>query len=283
MEALQGRREEWTTRCPHCGRELLTFRGLIASAATASGGGISDLPMECSCEAARAERLATAGEAERAEEEARRAELERRRERRFVSSGMPGAWRDMSLLHWDTNGESRAAAYAAAERFIREAAHPGGRARSLFISGGVGTGKTFFAACIARDLHRQLVWVQWASVGMILGALRDCYGRGESAEAALSKYKRTAVLVLDDLGKERPTEWAVEQLYALINHRYEHDLPTIITTTYGGERLTKRLTPPAAAGDWADDTTARAIVDRLREVCVPVTLTGESRRQRAQV
>lgn len=277
MKKMAGKPEEWVENCRRCGGKLLTFKGIVAQAMFDGIGNnpLAGLCVECSCAGAIAERELNRSEEDEAAEENRRLELERRRERRFRSSGMAEAWRGRSLTQWETEGESQRAALAAAERFLREAMRPGGKPRSLFIAGGVGTGKTMLASCLTRDLHRQLVWVTWANMGQVLDELRESYGRRESAGAALAKYKRSAALVLDDLGKERPTEWATEQIFALINFRYEHDLPTIVTTNYGGERLVKRLTPPAVDG-WADDTTAQAIVDRLREMCELVKLTGES-------
>lgn len=278
LPELAGMTEEWVTACPHCGGRLLSFKGIVAQALFdgAAANPLEGLCAECCCPGAQAEREANRTEQERQAAEARRVELERRRARRFNSSGMPEAWARRSLAQWQTPGESQRAALAAAERYLREAIRPGGMPRSLYIAGGVGTGKTMLASCLARDLHRQLQWVVWANVGAILAELRACYGRGGgSADDVLNRYKRSAGLVLDDLGKERPTEWATEQLFSLLNHRYNNNLPTIVTTNYGGDRLVQRLTPPAVEG-WADDTTARAIVDRLREMCEVVTLVGES-------
>ena len=84
--------------------------------------------------------------------------------------------------------------------------------------------------------------------------------------------------MLDDLGKESPTEWAVEQLFSIINGRYDEGKPLIVTTNYGSEDLVKRLTPRPDANGYADDTTARAIVDRLRGVAKCVKLQGKSKR-----
>ena len=49
------------------------------------------------------------------------------------------------------------------------------------------------------------------------------------------------MLIIDDLGKERPSEWTLEKLFTIINNRYENNLPVIITTNYNRDKLRERL------------------------------------------
>lgn len=51
---------------------------------------------------------------------------------------------------------------------------------------------------------------------------------------------RAGLVVLDDFGREKPTEWATERLYVLINHRYNHRLPTIVTSNFTPQQLADR-------------------------------------------
>jgi hypothetical protein len=71
---------------------------------------------------------------------------------------------------------------------------------------------------------------------------------------------------------------AAEQLFALFNHRYDYNRPTIVTTNYSGADLVKRLTPRPDMQGYADDTTAQAIVDRLRGTAMAIILDGASKR-----
>ena len=89
-------------------------------------------------------------------------------------------------------------------------------------------------------------------------------------------YKTVPLLVIDDIGKEPPTEWAISTVYNIINGRYEAYLPTVVTTNYDTDTLIVRMT----AKDTRDDTTARATIDRLMEMCRGIALTGESWRGR---
>jgi DNA replication protein DnaC len=77
------------------------------------------------------------------------------------------------------------------------------------------------------------------------------------------------LVVLDDLGAERVTDWVQEQLYKLINERYERMLPTVVTSNCSLQELEYRLGGP--------------VVDRLAEMCDVVPVTGRSwRRRRGQ-
>ena len=84
------------------------------------------------------------------------------------------------------------------------------------------------------------------------------------------------LLVIDDIGKEPPTEWAISTIYNIINGRYEAYLPTMVTTNYDTEALIERMTPRETQGDM----TAWATIDRLMEMCRAITLTGQSWRSR---
>ena len=88
----------------------------------------------------------------------------------------------------------------------------------------------------------------------------------------LDAYTAASLLIIDDLGKEQATEWAIAKIYAIINARYEALMPTIITTNYSEADLIKRLTPK----ETGDPTTADATIDRLREMCGVIVTTGES-------
>lgn len=88
----------------------------------------------------------------------------------------------------------------------------------------------------------------------------------------LPAYQSVHVLVLDDLGKESPTDFALERMFALVDERYNRLLPTVVTTQYRRSMLTDRL---ARRGD---EETAKAIISRLRQGCMTVELKGGDRR-----
>lgn len=150
----------------------------------------------------------------------------------------------------------------------------------LFITGPKGTGKTHLAAAIANQLMQEGTGVICMTMIDLLDRIKQTYEKqtqwGSSEGNVLNTYKEVQLLIIDDMGKEPPTEWAVSKIYAIINARYEAYLPTIITTNYSDRELVRRLTPK----DTGDSTTADATIDRLREMCSAIVTTGDSWRSR---
>lgn len=150
----------------------------------------------------------------------------------------------------------------------------------LFITGPKGTGKTHMAAAIANQLMQEGTGVICMTMIDLLDRIKQTFAQRRQWEASegdvLNTYKEVPLLIIDDMGKEPPTEWAVSKIYAIINARYEAYLPTIVTTNYSDSELVKRLTPK----DTGDYTTADATIDRLREMCVAIVTTGDSWRSR---
>lgn len=145
----------------------------------------------------------------------------------------------------------------------------------LFICGDPGTGKTHLAAAIANQLLYKGRAVVCMTMIDLLKRIRRTFSPGGGEESAvLDIYKTVQLLIIDDMGKEPPTEWTVSTIYDIINGRYEAYLPTIVTTNYGTDAFIARMTPR----ETRDDTTARATIDRLREMCKGIAMTGESRR-----
>lgn len=147
----------------------------------------------------------------------------------------------------------------------------------LLILGTPGTGKTHIAAAICNQLIENETAVICMTMIDLLQKIKNTFSGGSvSEENVLGVYKRVPLLVIDDIGKEPPTEWAISTIYNIINGRYESYMPTIITSNYDINSLIKRLTPR----DSFDNMTAIATIDRLKEMCKAVTLVGESWRGR---
>lgn len=102
----------------------------------------------------------------------------------------------------------------------------------LLFQGNFGSGKTHLAAAIANHRLAQGDRVLFVTVPDLLDHLRASFGpTSESPYDELFEQVRTApLLIMDDLGAESATAWAEEKLYQLVNHRYLHQLPTVITT-----------------------------------------------------
>ena len=82
------------------------------------------------------------------------------------------------------------------------------------------------------------------------------------------------LLVLDDLGTENPTEWAVERLYSIINQRYNAEKPLIVTSNFRLKEVADRLNNPKNKREGYPSVTGDRIVSRLAQMCERIELTG---------
>lgn len=135
----------------------------------------------------------------------------------------------------------------------------------LLLWGDVGTGKTFVAGCIANYLLQSRVPVMMTSLIKIINDLQG-FNIADKNEYMnnLNKFK---LLILDDLGAERQSEYALEQIFNVIDNRYKNGQPVIITTNL---TLTELKNP--------QDTKYKRIYDRILEMCVPLKFSGTSKR-----
>lgn len=140
--------------------------------------------------------------------------------------------------------------------------------QGLLLWGSVGTGKTFLAMCIANALVEKEIPVQCTSLAAVVKMAQDF----DNADHHLYKLLRNAVIILDDLGTERGTSFAQEQIYNFIDACNTFNVPLIITTNLQPSELKE------AASDTADLTYAR-IYSRILEKCYPVKVNQVQRRQ----
>ncbi|WP_329612556.1 ATP-binding protein [Streptomyces brevispora] len=165
-----------------------------------------------------------------------------------LSAGMPPRYRAATADH----PQVLAWAWEVVEAAV--APSPGARRQvttgpSLLMAGVVGAGKTHQAYGAVRELVKSGVGVRWRAT-----TAADLYAelrprQGVDSERELAAISRCPLLILDDLGAARATEWTEEITYRLINRRYNHMLPTLITTnlrisdlrTYLGDRIASRL------------------------------------------
>ena len=121
------------------------------------------------------------------------------------------------------------------------------------------------AGCIANALMEQEVAVCMTNFARIMNELNNAFsGRNEVVDR-LCGYP---LLVIDDFGMERGTEYALEQIYNIIDSRYRSRKPLIVTTNL---TLTELKNP--------QDTAHARIYDRLLELCTPIACTGPSMRK----
>lgn len=137
--------------------------------------------------------------------------------------------------------------------------------QGLLFYGGVGTGKTFAAACIANYLLEKKVPVVITSFIKLLASM---YGLKEEDNVLISRLNTAKLLIIDDLGAERGTDFALEKVYNIIDSRYRAKLPIILTTNLSMAEM-KETT----------DIRSTRIYDRIFELCYPMQFTGRSWRK----
>ena len=136
----------------------------------------------------------------------------------------------------------------------------------LLLFGDVETGKSFFAGCIANALLDRDVPVLMTNFPTILNRLTGMFSEDRAAFiASLDEYD---LLIIDDLGVERSTDYAMEQMFFVIDSRYRSRRPMIITTNL---KLSELKNPP--------DLTHARIYDRILERCAPILFGGKNFRE----
>ncbi len=131
--------------------------------------------------------------------------------------------------------------------------------------GSVGRGKSFYASCIANALLDKMVPVAATDFPRLLNLLQNARERQQLIDR-LRLYK---LLVIDDLGVERDSSYASEQVYGIINSRSRSELPVIVTTNLTLEDL-----------EHPGSMQYARIYDRVLEMCpVRIKMAGESRRK----
>ncbi|MCW3066855.1 MAG: family ATPase [Solirubrobacterales bacterium] len=141
----------------------------------------------------------------------------------------------------------------------------GGRGLSLF--GTVGTGKTTLAMIVAQAALDARRSVAIYSLPRLLAEIRTTYEEGSehSHVDLLDRLSAVDLLHVDDVGAERTSPWVLEQLYALVNARYEAERSMVITTNIlDPDKLREQIGPRT--------------VSRLSEMCEPIPLTGTDHR-----
>lgn len=137
--------------------------------------------------------------------------------------------------------------------------------QGLLLWGDVGTGKTFAAACIANYLLERRTPVVMTSFVKLLASMQ---GFREDEDKLITQLNRAKLLIIDDLGAERGTDFALEKVYNIVDSRYRAKKPVILTTNLTLKEMKE-----------ATDIRYSRIYDRIFEVCYPMQFTGVSWRK----
>lgn len=167
---------------------------------------------------------------------------------------IPTRFRDRSFEGYQAAEPKQVKALTMCREYAENFAEHFKAGRCLLLLGNVGTGKTHLATAIANHIIRTTTATAvYRTVGGILQHIKGSYDRdSEYSEAeAYAAYVKPSLLIIDEVGATKPTDFELATLFAIINGRYEEQLPTVVVSNLSAQEL------PGALGE--------RCVDRLRE------------------
>lgn len=168
---------------------------------------------------------------------------------------------DRNMKHWTfdhDNGKNPQMKFA--HLYVEHWEEMKATSRGYLLWGNVGTGKTYLAGCIANALMEQEISVRMTNFATVLN---DLTGTLNGRNAYIERLCCFQLLILDDFGMERGTEYGLEQVYNVIDSRYRSGRPLIVTTNL---TLSELQNPP--------DRAHQRIYDRVLAMCTPVCCSG---------
>lgn len=203
---------------------------------------------------------------------------------------IPQLYADRSLASFETKG-AQPLYWAAgqARRYVEQWKLQGGNI-GLLMTGPVGVGKTHLAVGILKELILRGVLCYFVDFRELLKSVQETYsGASGMSEADVLRPALTRELVvLDELGAGRVTDWTADAIEHIINTRYNGNLTTIVTTNYvnrgPGESASEVQGYAAAAvrQDTLGDRIGARMWSRLQEMCAPMEMRGEDHRRAAR-
>lgn len=172
---------------------------------------------------------------------------------------------EMKQWTFDNDDAQNAKLTNVAKNYVENFAEMKQRGKGLLFFGGVGTGKTYAAACIANaliDEGRPCLMTNFSRLANTISGMFE--GKQEYIDS-LNKYD---LLVIDDLATERDTEYMQEIVFNVIDSRYRANKPLIVTTNLTSDEISK-----------AADTSRQRIFSRLYDMCIPFEVSGTDRRR----
>lgn len=211
--------------------------------------GPEDVARECECRAPRLKRGRSRG----------------------VASVIPPRYRGVSFDRPPVSDMARdlqtKAAVGEVHDFVDDLEGRLGSGRGLWIFGDTGTGKTTLAMLVSKMALESGHSVAIYSLPKLLANIRRTYDAEPGGDSYLAFFERLTsvdLLHIDDLGAEKRSDWVLEQLYALINERYEAERSVLVTTNLPEKDL--------------EDQIGSRTVSRLSQMCDGVPLFGSDRR-----
>ena len=148
----------------------------------------------------------------------------------------------------------------------------------LIITGKSGVGKTHLATAILNKLTEKDVLVLMGRLILLLDVIKNTFKDFSSKEKDIIElYSKVDILIIDDLGTERISSWALEKLYTIIENRNENKLPIIVTTRFNKESLLDRFSQSE------DKELSEAVIQKLYQFCYGIELKKYDQNEKEKV
>jgi DNA replication protein DnaC len=188
---------------------------------------------------------------------------------RSLSAVIPRRYSDVAFDRPPVTDIEPHAVVAATRRFADTIDEKLDAGRGLWFMGPVGTGKTTLAMLVSKAALRAGRSVAIYSLPRLLNEIRDTHRAERSHVELLDRLTVVDLLHIDDVGAERTTDWVLEELYSIVNGRYEDQRSIVITTNIKDrDELCGQIT--------------ERTVSRLTEMCEELPLDGHDRRMDAR-
>ena len=246
------------TRCKYCNK-VLKPRGVLNPISKTINVFIEN--EKCDCKQAIEERNKVKEELQEElmiqYENFRKEELNKKIKQYYGTDFITAQFKQKTLENFITN-EQNSKTKLAAEKFISDFKN---FKNGIIFEGKSGTGKTHISMAICNELLKENIPIIFGTLTELVEKYAKFYNNHTDSE--LTKlYTKVDLLVIDNLGVEPMNDWLLSKLFTIINERILNELPYIITTNYGMDKLKQRLSIPNKVCE-----TPNSIISRLYNMC----------------
>lgn len=241
--------------CSVCGE--ITEREIDAPQLDGTGT-TKKMKVHCVCRCEREEKVAHERRLQFEEEQRR---IDKLRRLSLMDSRLKG----VRFSNYEVSEENRKA-FGIAKRYVENFNEMYSKGQGILFWGNVGTGKSYTAAAIANELLNQMQSVIMTSFIRLLDEMSN---PDIDESEYIARLNQAKLLIIDDLGAERGTDFALEKVYDIIDSRYRSGKPILLTTNLEFAQM-KNCT----------DIRYNRIYDRIFEMCYPVKMDGLSWRKK---
>ena len=185
-------------------------------------------------------------------------------------------FQDLNFENFNSNSENELA-IAIAKDYVNKNI-TSANTNGLIIMGESGVGKTHLATAILNKLTEKDMLALMGRLISLLDVIKDTFKDFPSKEKDIIElYSKVDMLIIDDLGTERISSWALEKLYTIIENRNENKLPIIVTTRFNKESLLDRFCQSE------DEELSEAIIQKLYQFCYGIELKKYDQNEKEKV